>query len=164
MTKGAGKLRAGVSRGRVVCAAIGLAAVAAGCATASAAAAPASGQSESAGVATPTVTPTAVPALGKMTLGTFPGTEDGTEALALCEQWAGLRADYVTSLRHDTPFQLEQWFSSDISWLTAFAANRPLKTDPNFMYISTAFGLVSTAAEASISNARLLDQACAAAD
>jgi hypothetical protein len=162
MTMGAGKLRAQVSRGRVVCAAIGLAALAAGCGTASAAPSPAAGPS--AGVAVPTVTPTAVPALGPMTLGTFASTEDGMAALTVCEQWAGLRAEYVTSLRTDTPFQLERWFSADTRWLTAFAANSPLKTDPRYMYISTAFGLVSTAAAASMSNARLLDRACAAAD
>ncbi|HEY7274448.1 MAG TPA: hypothetical protein VH594_00705, partial [Trebonia sp.] len=41
--------------------------------------------------ATPTVTPSNVPVLGKLSFGTFPSTLDGTQALMLCEQWSGLR-------------------------------------------------------------------------
>lgn len=124
-------------------------AVAGGCATA-AAAAPGP--------------PPGVPVLGRLTLGAFPATTDGTAAQTLCEQWAALRGQYIPQLRHDTPFQLEQWFSSGPQWLVAFSAGTPLKTDPDYVYISTAFGLVSTAAAASVGNARLLDAACAAAD
>jgi hypothetical protein len=108
--------------------------------------------------------PSPAPVLGPLKLGTFPATEDGVYALKVCEQWAGLRGDYVARLRQDSPFQLEVWFSSSPQWLAAFNANSPIKADPHYVYISTAFGLVSTAAAASVSNAKLLDQACAAAD
>jgi hypothetical protein len=117
-----------------------------------------------AGTVSATVTPTAVPVLGRLTLGSFPATSDGSSALTVCQQWAGLRGQYLPRLRQDSSFQLEQWFSTGPQWLTAFSAASPLKTDPRYLYISTAFGLVSTAAAASESTARLLDQACAAAD
>jgi hypothetical protein len=155
---GAGKPRP-VSRGAGVIVALGAAALLAGCTAAVADPAPGTG----AGAAVPTVTPAAVPVLGPMSLGTFPATEDGVAALSVCEQWAGLRADYVPRLRRDSAYQLEQWFSS-ATWLAAFTANSPLKIDPRYQYISTAFGLASTAAAASVDSARRLDAACAAAD
>ncbi len=158
MFMGAGKSRPGIGRAGGVIAALGAAALAAGC-TAAVAAPPAPGP----GDATPTVVPAAVAVLGPMKLGTFPATEDGLAALAVCEQWAGLRGDYLPAVRRDTPFQLEQWFSS-ASWRPAFAANSPLKTDPRYLYLSTAFGLVSDPAVAGAHSARQLDQACAAAD
>jgi hypothetical protein len=120
------------------------------------------GQSPS-GRATPTVTPQAVPVLGSMSYGTFPASTDGTDALMVCEQWAVLRDQYVGQLRADTPYQLEEWFSSP-AWLPAFKANSPLKTDPDYSQINAAFGLVSTGAAASVANAELLDKACASAD
>ncbi len=115
------------------------------------------------GPATPTVTPQPAPALGSMSYGTFPASADGMDALTVCEQWAVLRDQYVGRLRADTPYQLEQWFSSP-AWLPAFQANKPLKTDPNYSEINAAFGLASTGAAASVANAKLLDEACARAD
>jgi hypothetical protein len=152
----------GIAAGLVAVA--GLAALVSGCGTASAAAPAATGQaSASPAPATPTVTPSTVPVLGKLAFGTFPSTWDGTRALALCEQWSGLRGQYVTLVGTRTPFQLEQWFSST-AWRPAFIANSPLRTDPAYSDINTAFGLVSTGEAASIANARFLDKACAAAD
>ena len=134
-----------------------------GCATAeSSSSSLAPGQSPS-GRATPTVSAQAVPVLGSMSYGTFPASKDGMDALIVCEQWAVLRDQYVERVRTDTPYQLEQWFSGP-AWLPAFQANRPLKTDPDYSQINTAFGLVSTGAAASVANAELLDKACATAD
>jgi hypothetical protein len=116
------------------------------------------------GDAVPTVTPTSVPVLGKMSFATFPNTWDGTRALTVCEQWAGLRGQYVANVKTDTPYQLEQWFSSSPAWTAAFGANSELKTDPNYINISNAFGLVTAGDVASLSYAKLLDQACAAGD
>jgi hypothetical protein len=113
--------------------------------------------------ATPTVSPSTVPVLGKLSFGTFPSTYDGIRALQLCEQWSGLRGEYVVHLRQDTPYELEQWFSSTV-WLPAFTANSPLRDDPAYSNISTAFGLATTAEAASISSAKWLDRGCAAAD
>lgn len=115
------------------------------------------------GTATPSMTPTSVPELGALTLGTFPDSLDGTRALMLCEQWAGLRAHYVARVRADSPSELERWFSGD-DWRQAFSDDSPLKDDPGYMNINAGFGLVSTAGAASIANARFLDRSCAAAD
>jgi hypothetical protein len=143
--------------------ALGVALLVSGCATArSSSSSLAPGQSPS-GRATPTVTPQAAPVLGSMSYGTFPPSKDGMDALIVCEQWAVLRDQYVERVRTDTPYQLEQWFSSP-AWLPAFQANSPLKTDPDYSQINTAFGLVSTGAAASVANAELLDKACANAD
>jgi hypothetical protein len=105
------------------------------------------------------VTPASVPALGKLTFGKFPATADGIRALTLCEQWSRLRGEYVSRVRADTPYQLEQWFSS-AAWTTAFNAGSRLRNDPAYGDISTAFGLATTGEAASISSARLLDKAC----
>ena len=143
--------------------ALGVALLVSGCATMrSSSSSLAPGQSPS-GRATPTVTPQAAPVLGPMSYGTFPASKDGMDALIVCEQWAALRDQYVERVRTDTPYQLEQWFSSP-AWLPAFQANSPLKTDPDYSQINTAFGLVSTGAAASVANAELLDKACATAD
>lgn len=143
-------------------AALGVALLVSGCATMRTSSSLAPGQSPS-GRATPTVTPQPVPVLGSMSYGTFPASKDGMDALIVCEQWAVLRDQYVERVRTDTPYQLEQWFSSS-AWLPAFQANSPLKTDPDYSQINTAFGLVSTGAAASVANAELLDKACATAD
>jgi hypothetical protein len=121
------------------------------------------GQTPGLATATATVSPQAVPVLGSMSYGTFPASRHGMDALVVCEQWAALRDEYVGRLRADTPYELEQWFSGR-AWRTAFQADRPLKTDPDFSQINAAFGLVSTGAAASASNAKLLDEACASAD
>jgi hypothetical protein len=143
--------------------ALGVALLVSGCVTMrSSSSSLAPGQSAS-GRSTPTVSPQAVPVLGSMSYGTFPASTHGMDALIVCEQWALLRDQYVGRLRADTPYQLEQWFSSP-AWLPAFQANSPLKTDPNYSQINAAFGLVSTGAAASVPNAQLLDKACASAD
>lgn len=152
ITMGAGKPRSLRTRAAVVIAGLAAAAAVAGCDSAASA-------------ASPDETPAAAsaPGLGLLRIGSFPSTWDGSQAQRLCDQWAGLRGQYAGQVRRDTPFELEQWFSTR-TWLPAFNANSPLKTDPKFLYISSAFGLVSTAAAASLDNARLLDAACAAAD
>lgn len=152
MTMGAGKLRVfAVRGGAAVLAAAAAAALAAGCASQ-----PGTGQAQ--------LLAASAPELGKLTLGSFPATTDGNLAQTLCQEWAGLRGDYAAQLRQDTPFQLEVWFSTSTPWLVAFNAESPLKADNSYIDVTTSFGLVSTAAAASIANARLLDRACAAAD
>jgi hypothetical protein len=141
-------------------AAVGLAVMAGACSHASS---PPAAAAQPSTPATPTVPPSTVPVLGKLSFGTFPSTYDGIQALQLCEQWSGLRGEYVVHLRQDTPYELEQWFSSTV-WLPAFTANSPLRNDPAYSNISTAFGLATTAAAASVSSAKWLDRGCAAAD
>jgi hypothetical protein len=113
--------------------------------------------------ATPTITPTAVPVLGTLKLGTFPSSVDGLKALDLCEQWATLRGQYVGMLKGSTPHQLDVWFSEPV-WNDSFADESHLKLDPDYANISMAFGLATVGDEATIANAGLLDQACASAN
>jgi hypothetical protein len=140
--------------------AVGMAVLAPACGHAPSSLSLAAGQAPA--PARPTVTPSAVPVLGKLTFGTFPATEDGIRALTLCEQWSGLRGQYVTRVQGDTPYQLEQWFSSDV-WRTAVSVNSRLRRDPAYGDLSTAFGLATTGQAASIWSARLVDNACATA-
>jgi hypothetical protein len=112
-------------------------------------------------LATPTVTPTSVPVLGGMKIATFPQSWDGTRALQVCEQWAQLRGEYVTRVQQENTLQLELWFSSG-AWFSAFNANSSLKSDPNYMQISTDLGIVTAPGGASISAGQLLDASCAA--
>jgi hypothetical protein len=158
---GAGKLRVRACRGVAAVGVATLAGLAAGCGHASSTAPLAPGQTLT--PATPTMTPSVVPVLGQLTFGTFPSTMDGTRALSLCEDWAELRAQYVARVGKETPYELEQWFSGP-AWRPAFNANSPLRTDPNYGAIDTAFGLATTGGTASITEAKLLDKACAAAD
>jgi hypothetical protein len=153
ITMGAGKSRSLRTRAAVLIAGLAAAAAVAGCDSAASAASPDEAPSAQA----------SAPGLGLLRIGSFPATWDGSQARLLCDQWAGLRGQYASQVRRDTPFELERWFSAR-TWLPAFNANTPLKTDPDYLYISSAFGLVSTAAAASLDNARLLDAACAAAD
>jgi hypothetical protein len=153
--------QSGIAVGAAAGVAIGVAALVTACGHASSSLSLAAGQTP--GPATPSVTPSPVPVLGKLNFGTFPATEDGIKALTLCEAWSELRAQYVYRLQTDTPFELEQWFSSDV-WQPAFTADKPLRTDPAYSEISSAFGLATTGQGASIASARLLDKACAAAD
>jgi hypothetical protein len=157
----AGKLRVLAGRGVVAVGVAALAALAVGCGHASSTASLARGQTPA--PATPTMTPSGVPVLGRLTFGTFPSTLDGTRALSLCEDWAELRAQYVARVGKETPYQLEQWFSSS-AWRPAFSANSPLRTDPSYGQLNTAFGLATTGQSASIAQAKFLDKACAAAD
>ena len=158
----AGKLRVLAGRGVVAVGVTTLAALAAGCGhSSSSTTSLAPGQTPP--PATPTMTPSAVPVLGKLTFGTFPSTSDGISALSLCEDWAELRAQYVARVGKGTPYELEQWFSSS-AWQPAFNASGPLRTDPNYSELNTAFGLATTGESASIADAKLLDKACAAAD
>jgi hypothetical protein len=155
MTMGAGKLRVFAVRGGAVILAAAAAALAAGCGSVTASQS-GTGQAE--------LLAASAPELGKLTLGSFPATTDGNLAQMVCQEWAGLRGDYAAQLHQDTPFQLEVWFSTSTPWLVAFNAESPLKSDNSYIEITTSFGLASTAAAASIANARLLDKACAAAD
>lgn len=139
-----------------------LAALAGGCGHAASSSSLAPGQTPP--PLTPTVTPSAVPVLGKLTLGTFPATAGGISALRLCEDWAGLRGQYAARVEAgDSPFQLEQWFSS-AAWRLAFNANSPLQVNPSYSEISVAFGVATIGQTASIAAAKRLDAACAAAD
>jgi hypothetical protein len=152
----AGKLRELAGCGVI---AAGVVALACGCSSTSSALPPGATPLP----ATPSMTPTPVPVLGAMTLGTFPSTVDGLKALDLCEQWAQLRGQYVSMVKTSTPHQLDLWFSGPL-WNNAYGDETHLKLDPDFSNISMAFGLATVGDEATLANAGLLDQACESAN
>jgi hypothetical protein len=141
----AGRLRLLAGQGIV---AIGVAALAGACSSAS---------------STATVTPSPVPVLGKLTIAAFASTPDGEQALALCDQWALLRGQYISHVEADTPYQLDLWFSGP-EWTTALSAQNAIDADPLYSHLSADFGIVMVPDVASIANARLVDEACAAGD
>jgi hypothetical protein len=158
----AGKLRVLGVAAAWAAALAALAVTAAGCGAAGPSSSLAPGQTPP--PLTPTMTPAAVPGLGKLTLGTFPSTLDGGKALLVCEDWAGLRGQYAARVEAGaTPFQMEQWFSGAV-WQPAFKANSPLQADPGFGAISIAFGMATIGQSASVAAAKRLDAACTAAD
>jgi hypothetical protein len=162
---GAGKLRVLGVVAAWTAALAGLATVTGGCGGAAPATLyPSLAPGQTAPPLTPTMTPSAVPALGGLTLGPFPSTLDGGKALQLCEDWAVLRGQYAARVEAGaTAFQMEQWFSS-AAWQAAFKANGPLQLDPDYGGIVVAFGMATIGQSASIAAAKRLDAACAAAD
>lgn len=133
-----------------VIAIVGAAMLASGCASAT-----------SSPNATPTMTPTPVPLLGKLTLARFPSTVNGVWALELCEGWAQLRAQYVTAVRKDTPYQRDVLFSGP-AWTPLFDLADRLEHHVAYPALTFAFGQAMVPTFASIADARNLDAACAA--
>jgi hypothetical protein len=133
------------------------------------------GTSSPAPAATSIATPAALPSSpaaaspatevtpGPLTLAHFPSTTDGKLARDECEQWVQLRAEYYSRVQNDTPYQLNQWFSSS-DWAKEINDSYPLGADPDYSNIETAFagGLVGDMA--SVASARQIDRACAAGD
>jgi hypothetical protein len=159
---GPGRPRIRAGRDVAAAGAAALAVLAAACGHAAPASSPAAGQTP--GPATPSVPPSTVAVLGPMTYGPFPATRDGESALTLCEQWAQLRGQYVYRVQAGhTAYQLEQWFSGPV-WQAATGASNPLRVDASYSEISVAFVVATSGDAASISNAKVLDRACAAAD
>lgn len=99
--------------------------------------------------------------LGPLALGSFPATTDGRLAKSICSSWAGLRSEYATRVATDTPFQLNQWFSSP-AWGTIQSDALKLPAEGAYVPITAALGVVFNGDTASIANARNLDRACAA--
>ena len=109
---------------------------------------------------TPTMTPTPVPVLGKLTLAHFPSTVSGVAALELCEGWAQLRGQYVTAVRQDTAYQRDIWFSGP-AWSPLFGEAARLEGRLSYPRLTFAFGQATVPVFASIHDARNLDAACA---
>lgn len=112
----------------------------------------------SSAVATSPATP--APA-GPLVLAHFPSTTDGKLARDICEQWARLRAEYYSRVQQDTPYQLNQWFSSS-DWARENNDGLQLGDDPDYSNIETAFGAGLVGDMASIASGRQIDRACSA--
>lgn len=100
------------------------------------------------------------PTLGPLTLGHFPATADGRLARDICEAWQGLRSQYAANVANDTPYQLNQWFSS-AAWQTEHSDASKLN-DPAYASLEGALGVATVGDTASLAVAREVDKACAA--
>lgn len=132
-------------------------AVLAGCgssaSSSSAAAAPSSGPAA----------PGTAPNLAPLTLGHFPGTADGKLAKGICEQWQGLRQEYVYRLTIDSPYQMNQWFSSS-AWAKEYALANELDGAPAYSNLQGALGVATVGDDAGDAVAAEVDKACEKAD
>jgi hypothetical protein len=106
------------------------------------------------------MTPPGTPAtLATLVLGQFPETPDGQLAKAICEQWSGLRQQYVDNAAADSPYQMNQWFSSS-AWLKVQNDANTLNGDPAYSNLQTALGVGLVGDEAGTASAAAIDKAC----
>jgi hypothetical protein len=129
-------------------------AVLAGCSSAA--------SSSSAAAANPAPAATAK-TLAPLVLGHFPDTTDGKLAREVCEQWQGLRQEYVYRLTIDSPNQMNGWFSSS-AWSKEYAESNELGNDPAYTQLEASLGVATVGEDASDANAGLVDKACEKAD
>ena len=111
----------------------------------------------------PPIAPGTAANLAPLTLGPFPDTADGEIAKRICEQWQGLRQEYVYRLTIDNSYQMNGWFSSS-AWSKVQNDGMALGDDPAYSNLETALGVAITGEMASTANAAAVDKACAAAD
>lgn len=109
------------------------------------------------------IAPGSAPALAPLTLGRFSATTDGKLAKGICGQWQGLRQEYAQRLTVDTPYQMNQWFSS-ADWAKEYADSSQLGGDPAYSNLEAALGVATVGDEASAASAAAVDKACERAD
>lgn len=109
------------------------------------------------------IAPGTAPALEALTIGHFPATTDGKLAEGICEQWQGLRSQYAQRLTIDTPYQMNQWFSS-ADWAKVQSDGAALGDDPAYSNLETSLGVATVGDEASAASAAAVDKACERAD
>lgn len=108
-------------------------------------------------------TPPAAAALGPLTLADFPSTAGGKDARGICETWLTLRQQYEDRMTTDSPYQLNQWFSS-AAWQKTQADGMALGNDPAYQHLETALGEATVGDMADAGTVRLMDAACAKGD
>jgi hypothetical protein len=106
--------------------------------------------------------PTAV-TLGALTLADFPSTAAGNEARGICEAWLRLRQQYEDRMVTDSPYQLNQWFSS-AAWQKAQSDGAALGNAPAYSRLETALGEALAGDVAGAETVKLMDSACAKGD
>lgn len=107
--------------------------------------------------------PSAAVTLGPRKLASFPSTAGGRAARGTCEAWRDLRREYASRVASDSPYQLNQWFSS-AAWRKARSDVNELGADPAYAHLEVAYGLATYGDAAGIPNARLMDAACSKGD
>lgn len=101
--------------------------------------------------------------LGPLKLASFPPTAAGTEARSVCRAWQGLRREYASRLSSDSPYKLNQWFSS-AAWHKSWEDAAALGNDPAYAQLEVAYGTATVGDMAGAGTAREMDKACAKGD
>jgi hypothetical protein len=94
-------------------------------------------------------------------LASFPSTKDGDLARTICQAWSGLRGEYYSRVRTDTPSQLSQWFTGP-DWTTVHAGSLQLTADGAYSHLGASLGVAMAGKVASAKTGQAVDRACTA--
>jgi hypothetical protein len=118
--------------------------------------------------ASPSSTATASPSTAAATASTaplklanFPSSQDGDLARTICQAWSGLRGQYYSRVKTDTPGQLSQWFAG-ADWTAIRADTLQLGSDPDYSRLNAALGAAMAGKAASAKTGQAVDRACTA--
>jgi hypothetical protein len=122
----------------------------------------------SAGLASVGSTATASPSAAAATASTsplklanFPSSQDGDLARTICQAWSGLRGEYYSRVKTDTPGQLSQWLAG-ADWTAIRADTLQLGADPDYSHLNAALGAALAGKAASAKTGQAVDRACTA--
>jgi hypothetical protein len=94
-------------------------------------------------------------------LANFPSSQDGDLARTICQAWSGLRGQYYSRVKTDTPGQLSQWFAG-ADWTAIRADTLQLGSDPDYSHLNAALGAAMAGKAASAKTGQAVDRACTA--
>ncbi len=94
-------------------------------------------------------------------LADFPSSQDGDLARTICQAWSGLRGEYYSRVKTDTPGQLSQWFAG-ADWTAIRADSLQLGSDPDYSHLNAALGQAMAGKVASAKTGQAVDRACTA--
>ena len=94
-------------------------------------------------------------------LANFPSSQDGDLARTICQAWSGLRGQYYSRVKTDTPGQLSQWLAG-ADWTAIRADTLQLGSDPDYSHLNAALGTVMAGKVASAKTGQAVDRACTA--
>ncbi|HEY2268652.1 MAG TPA: hypothetical protein VGI96_38975 [Streptosporangiaceae bacterium] len=108
-----------------------------------------------------TATAVATASTAPLKLANFPSSQDGDLARTICQAWSGLRGQYYSRVKTDTPGQLSQWLAG-ADWTAIRADTLQLGSDPDYSHLNAALGTVMAGKAASAKTGQAVDQACTA--
>jgi hypothetical protein len=94
-------------------------------------------------------------------LADFPSSQGGDLARTICQAWSGLRGEYYSRVKTDTPGQLSQWFAG-ADWTSVRADTLQLGDDPAYSHLNAALGVAMAGKAASAKTGQAVDRACTA--
>ena len=144
-------------------AALAAAALSATACGASAPAVSAASAAVSSPVAPPLSPPPTAVTLAPLKLADFPSSAVGNDARGVCEAWLTLRQQYENRMVTDSPYQLNQWFSSS-AWHKSWTDANALGNDPAYSHLEVAYGIATVGDMVDSGTVKQMDGACAKGD